>query len=464
MAIFRAMTTLHPALDRLLAPARADLPAGRTRWVSLRPGAMADVTGWLDAEHANAEIVLIADAHTFEAAGEDLEARLGDAGRTVRRLVLEPRPGDDHLVCEEGVIRALQTILAAHPVGFPIAVGAGTVNDTVKMAAHALDRDYAVVPTAASMNGYTSLIGAVLVGGVKRTLPARQPIAIFADLDVLTAAPPVLNQAGFGDLLSKPYSDSDWILSHLVRGVPYDSAPAELLDEVFRELLDKARAVGRADQDGIRVLMEAILLSGFSMTIAGSSAPASGGEHLVSHYWDMEQLHHGRPLFGLHGTQVGVATRASALLFERLIALDADAIDVDAAIARRPDDRWLDTLDAVHDTLSPEIVAEIRDQLRQKQLHGAALGAELARVKAAWPDIRARLAASLMPAARITQALREAGCADRAGAIGVDLDHMVKTLHVCRHIRSRYVALDLMDDLGLLAAWSADVAHELETT
>ena len=37
--------------------------------------------------------------------------------------------------------------------------------------------------------------------------------------------------------------------------------------------------------------------------------------HLVSHYWDMEQLHHGRPLFGLHGTQVGVATRASALLF-----------------------------------------------------------------------------------------------------------------------------------------------------
>ncbi|PKN57611.1 MAG: hypothetical protein CVU56_10025 [Deltaproteobacteria bacterium HGW-Deltaproteobacteria-14] len=457
------MTTLHPALDRLLAAARADRPAGRTRWISLRPGAVEDVAGWLDTDLPDAEVVLVADAHTYEAAGEALEARLGDAGRTVRRLVLEPRPGDDHLVCEDGVIRALQTILAAHPVGLPIAVGAGTVNDTVKMAAHALDRDYAVVPTAASMNGYTSLIGAVLVGGVKRTLPARQPVAIFADLDVLTAAPPVLNQAGFGDLLSKPYSDSDWILSHLVRDVPYDSAPAELLDEVFRELLDKARAVGRADRDGIRVLMEAILLSGFSMTIAGSSAPASGGEHLVSHYWDMEQLHHGRPLFGLHGTQVGVATRASALLFERLIALDGDAIDVDAAVARRPDDRWLASLGAVHDTLSAEIVAEITDQLGQKQRHGAALRAELTRVKAGWPDLRARLAASLMPAARITQALREAGCADRASAIGVDLDHMVKTLRVCRHIRSRYVALDLMDDLGLLDGWAAEVARELET-
>lgn len=464
VAIVRAMTTLHPALDRLLADARDTRPAGRTRFVSLRPGALDDVEGWLAAEEPDAEVVLVADAHTYEAAGEVLEARLGDAGRTVRRLVLEPRPGDDHLVCEDGVIRALETVLGAHPRGFPVAVGAGTVNDTVKMAAHALDRDYAVVPTAASMNGYTSLIGAVLVGGVKRTLPARQPVAIFADLDVLTAAPPHLNQAGFGDLLSKPYSDSDWILSHLVRDVPYDSAPAELLDEIFKELLDKARAVGRADQDGIRVLMETILLSGFSMTIAGSSAPASGGEHLVSHYWDMEQLHHGRPLFGLHGTQVGVATRASALLFERLVALEQADLDVDAAVARRPDDRWLDDLGAIHDTLSPEIVAEIREQISAKQHHGAALRAELERVKGDWPAIRARLRASLMPAERITQALREAGCVDRASAMGVDLDHLVKTLRVCRHIRSRYVALDLMDDLGLLDGWAADVARALETT
>lgn len=458
------MTPLHPALDRLLAPARADRTAGRTRWVSLRPGALDDVHGWLAAELADAEVILVADAHTYEAAGEAVEARLGDAGVTVRRLVLEPRPGDDHLVCEDGVIRALKTVLAAHPTGFPIAVGAGTVNDTVKMAAHELDRDYAVVPTAASMNGYTSLIAAVLVGGVKRTLPARQPVAIFADVDVLAAAPPYLNQAGFGDLLSKPYSDSDWILSHLVRDVPYNSAPAELLDEIFKELLDKARAVGRADQDGIRVLMETILLSGFSMTIAGSSAPASGGEHLVSHYWDMEQLHHGRPLFGLHGTQVGVATRASALLFERLVALEADAIDVDAAVARRADAGWLDDLEALHDTLSADIVAEIRDQLGQKQLHGEALRAELERVRAGWPEMRERLRASLMPAARITQALREAGCVDRASTMGVALDHLVKTLRVCRHIRSRYVALDLMDDLGLLDGWAAEVAHELETT
>ena len=456
------MTPLHPALTALLDTARAAATPGRTRWVSLRPGALGDVAAWLDREVPAAEVLLVADAHTFEAAGLEVETLLTAAGRTSRRLVLEPRPGDDHVVCEDGIILALETLLRAHPRAFPIAVGAGTVNDVVKMAAHALDRDYAVVPTAASMNGYTSLIGAVLIGGVKRTLPARQPVAIFADVDVLAAAPPVLNRAGFGDLLSKPYSDADWILSHLVRDVPYSSAPAELLDHVFGELLDKARAVGRADRDGLRVLMEAILLSGFSMTIAGSSAPASGGEHLISHYWDMEQLHHGRPLFGLHGTQVGIATRASALLFERLVALEPADLDVVGAVARRPDAGWRAALAAEHAALGPEIVAEIEAQLAQKQLHGEALRAELTRVQRDWPLIRERLRASLMPAARITEALREAGCADRASAIGVGLEAMIKTLRVCRHIRGRYVALDLMDDLGLLHGWAEAVAHELE--
>lgn len=458
------MTALHPELERLLAANRAARVAGTTRHVSLRPGALADLPAWLDAEVPGHEVVLVADAHTFDAAGASVEASLSAAGRVVRRLVLEPRPGDDHLVCEDGVIRALEAVLRGHRRGFPIAVGAGTVNDIVKMAAQAVDRDYAVVPTAASMNGYTSLIGAVLVAGVKRTLPARQPIAIFADVDVLAAAPPVLNQAGFGDLLSKPFSDADWILSHLVRDVPYSAAPAELVDAAFALLLEHAGAVGRAEPHGIFVLMQAILLSGFAMTIAGTSAPASGGEHLVSHYWDMEQFDRGLPLMGLHGTQVGVATRLSAMLFERLVALDDDAmasLDLDAAVAARPAG-WLADLDAVHDTLSGPVVAEIRDQLALKQRLGDELRAELDRVRAAWPTIRERVSASLLPTATITAALRAAGCADRPSAIGVARDRAVKTLRVCRHMRGRYVALDLMDDLGLLHAWAAEVVDACE--
>ncbi len=456
------MKTSSPALDRLLAENRRAGTRGRTRHVSLGADALAALPGWMAAHAPTGEDLLVCDAHTFAAAGEEVEQRLQAAGRTVRRLVLEPRSGDDHLVCEAGVIRALGTVLAAHDKGTAVAVGAGTVNDIVKMACHDLGRDYVVAPTAASMNGYTSLIGAVLIDGVKRTLPAQQPVAIFSDARVLREAPPHLNRAGFGDLLSKPYSNADWILSHLIRDVPYDSTPSDLLDDVFERMIDAAPQVSRGDDDGLHVLMEAILLSGFSMTIAGTSAPASGGEHLISHYWDMEQLHHGRPLMGLHGTQVGVGTRISALLYERLVALDASAIDVAAAVARRPDDSWLASLGEVHDTLAPEIVAEIRDQLTTKQRHGDALAAELTSVRERWPTIQARLRETLMPAERLTRALREAGCVDRASGIGVGAERLVKTIRVCRHIRSRYVALDLIDDLNLLDRWAEEVAGATE--
>ncbi len=457
------MSTSSPALDRLLEANRAAGPArGRTVHVSLGADALADMPGWL-ADHApDSDDLIVCDDHTWAAAGAQVARLLGAAGRRVRARVLAPRPGDDHLVCEDGVIAALRDELAAHPRQRAVAVGAGTVNDIAKMASFELGRDYVVAPTAASMNGYTSLIAAVLVDGVKRTLPAQQPVAIFSDARVLREAPPRLNRAGFGDLLSKPYSNADWVLSHLVRDVPYDPTPSALLDDVFQRMVAAAPEVGRAEDEGLHVLMEAILLSGFSMTTAGTSAPASGGEHLISHYWDMEQLHRGRPLMGLHGTQVGVGTRISALLYERLVALSADDLAVEAAAARRADAAWLDDLGAVHDTLSTEIVAEIRDQLAAKQKHGAALRAELEDVRARWPGIRARLEATLMPAACLTRALRQAGCVDRASGIDVGFARLVKTIRVCRHIRSRYVALDLIDDLGLLEGWSEQVAHLTE--
>jgi glycerol-1-phosphate dehydrogenase [NAD(P)+] len=407
--------------------------------------------------------VVIADAETFAAAGEKTEAALIAAGFEPRRLILEARAGDDHLVCEDGVIRALATILGAEKNAVAVAVGAGTVNDIAKDASHQLGRDYLAVPTAASMNGYTSTIAAVLVAGVKRTLPSRQPRAIVADIDVLAAAPAHLNLAGFGDLLSKPVSQGDWLLSHFVRDVPYDEAPNAIIDALFARLLDEAPAIGRGEGPGLRTLMEAILVSGFSMALAGSSAPASGGEHLVSHYWDMEQLTAGAPLLGLHGTQVGVATRLSARLFERLLAIDPATIDPKALAAKKPDASVYDGLAALHPGLDAATVGEVRTQLLRKQRFGAELEAELALVKARWPEIHARIGACFIGVAKIEKALRDAGCVDRASVMGCDRERLVHTLRVCRHIRDRYVAFDLMDDLGVLDAWAAEVADAVET-
>jgi glycerol-1-phosphate dehydrogenase [NAD(P)+] len=436
-----------------LASAPSDAPFGVTRHVTVEPGAIRTVGPWLRARGWTAPPLIVCDEATWKAAGQALHGMLPGA----RAAVLAPRPKDDHLSCEDGAVDRLTEELGAKVT--PIAVGAGTLNDLVKLASTRTQKGYLVVPTAASMNGYTSTIAAVLAAGVKRTLAAHQPDAIFADLDVLCAAPAHLNQAGFGDLLSKPFSDADWRLSHIIRGVPYDPGPSRLLDAPYRRLLEAATAVRKADEAGVALLVDTLLVSGFSMAMAGSSAPASGGEHLVSHYWDMEQYCHEEPLLGLHGTQVGIATRLSAMLFERLLALETPppppAPPELASLAPQH-------LMGRHPRLTPSVVAEVLAQLHAKQKIGRAFEEEMAAIRAKWPEIRRVLRESLVPVERITRALNEAGCASRASQIGVDHAHLVRTLVYCREIRARYVGLDLMADLGLLAGWAEEVARASE--
>ena len=87
-------------------------------------------------------------------------------------------------------------------------------------------------------------------------------------------------------------------------------------------MVERAEGVGVGEAEAIEVLLETLLISGFSMAIAGTSAPASGAEHLISHYWDMEQHCQERPIRGLHGTQVGIGTLISAFTLKQLSFLD----------------------------------------------------------------------------------------------------------------------------------------------
>lgn len=434
----------------------------KTQHVAVGESLLPAVGPWLQQAHAGKRDLVVCDAHTKTAAADAVLEQLQAAGRQATLHVLEPRAGEDHVMCADAEIEALREHLAPQNDVNAIAVGAGTINDIVKMATAKLDRPYQCVATAASMNGYTSAIAAVLSRGVKRTLPAQQAQAVFADVGVLCRAPSHLNLAGFGDLLSKPYSNADWRLSAFVRGVPYEERPAKLLDTAFDALLDHAAPIGRSETQGIELLAATIILSGFTMAIAGTSAPASGGEHLVSHYWDMEQHCHDLPLRGLHGTQVGVATRMSAMLFERLVSLDVDDIDPDAAAARFPDATWIDGLAQRHHGLTAAVVDEVREQVVAKQKQAAELRAELHAVREQWPEIKATLQGLLMPSQRMSDALKAAGAPDRPSALGVDRDHAIRTLSVCREIRSRYVAMDLIADLGLLPTWAADVVDAVE--
>jgi glycerol-1-phosphate dehydrogenase [NAD(P)+] len=101
-----------------------------------------------------------------------------------------------------------------------------------------------------------------------------------------------------GDLVSKLTATADWKLSFHATGEAVDDFAALLSDAtVFQFAGRPAR-----DEEGVRLLGTALMLNGIAMEIAGSSRPASGAEHLISHALDQISA---RPR--LHGLQVGCA-------------------------------------------------------------------------------------------------------------------------------------------------------------
>ena len=233
-----------------------------------------------------------------------------------------------------------------------IAVGSGTINDLGKFAAHLLKTDYWTVPTAPSMNGYTSAIAAIKVAGVKRTLPAPPPTALYTHPEVIATAPKILRQAGYCDVLAKAVSDIDWQIESAFFSDSYCSLPSKMVSDTEKSYFDHPEAILSGDRDTIMGLFKGLLISGVAMSVAGSSAPASGGEHLFSHFLDMQEKITGRKP-KLHGLQVAGGIVLSAACYHRLASVHSNTIpQTNASIieqdAKRIPEFWGDLADEVN--------------------------------------------------------------------------------------------------------------------
>lgn len=97
-----------------------------------------------------------------------------------------------------------------------IAVGSGTIHDIVRFAAFQRDLPFISYPTAPSVDGFTSARAPLILYGTKTTIQTKAPSALFADLDLLKAAPQSMVAAGFGDMLGKITSLADWEISAIL--------------------------------------------------------------------------------------------------------------------------------------------------------------------------------------------------------------------------------------------------------
>jgi glycerol-1-phosphate dehydrogenase [NAD(P)+] len=283
--------------------------------VVVEAGALAGIPSYLK-KRGYKHIALIADTNTFRAAGLAVQTLLKEAEIDCGLVYAKPNEIGD-VVADEQTIVGVMLEIQPERTDLIVAVGSGTIHDIVRFIAYKMNKPFLSVPTAPSVDGFTSKGAPIIIRGEKITIPASSPVAIFADLDLLSEAPGSLVAAGFGDMLGKFTSLFDWKFGRLTAGEPYCSAADEITATALRSCVDNVDTIGRLEPEGIRVLMNALIESGMAMLIFGQSHPASGAEHHLSHYWEMEYLRLGRNQL-LHGAKVGTACAEISRLYHRI--------------------------------------------------------------------------------------------------------------------------------------------------
>ncbi|MEO0563957.1 MAG: iron-containing alcohol dehydrogenase, partial [Chloroflexota bacterium] len=216
-------------------------------------------------------VTVVCDANTYDA----LAQRVIEAFDAVKHPTETVLLTGDEIVANGDYL--LKLLVGSRDDGQVfLSVGSGTLTDLTRYASFRTRNPFIAVPTAPSVDGFISLGAPLIIDGVKQTQITHPPAAVFADLGTLAAAPSDLIAAGFGDILGKVTSLADWKLAHLLWEEPFDEA----VEQRTRRALDRCIAavdqIAARDEDGIKLLMDALLESGISMFEFGSSRSASG--------------------------------------------------------------------------------------------------------------------------------------------------------------------------------------------
>lgn len=189
-----------------------------------------------------------------------------------------------------------------------VVIGGGTVVDYGKFVAFNRQIPLFCVPTLISNDAFASPTSSLEVDGKRRSVKTQVPQAIIIDTEVISSTPKQYLFSGIGDLLCKTTAVFDYKLAYKKRGEEVNDFAATIAKnaiDTFSYFTDRRFE----NFEYIGILASSLLMTGIAMIIAGSSRPASGSEHLISHAYDKVAK---KPT--LHGIQVGVAAYAVSFL------------------------------------------------------------------------------------------------------------------------------------------------------
>jgi len=184
---------------------------------------------------------------------------------------------------------------------FLIGAGGGSKIDITKVVAHRLRIPFVSLPTSAAHDGISSPRASLHGSPNVVSTTAAVPIGVIADTGVIVQAPFRLLASGCADVISNLTAVLDWRLAVRLRSEEYSSTAAALAEYAAQEIIDHADVIKPNLEESVWIAIRPILVAGIAMSVAGSSRPCSGSEHLFSHALERVSAH---PT--LHGEQCGV--------------------------------------------------------------------------------------------------------------------------------------------------------------
>jgi len=426
--------------------------------IVIKKGALDEAGGVLDRltgktgafDKARDGVFMLADENTYRAAGAKTEDSIRGRGYKINKLIL---PGDRQVVPDEKTVFKVLNAIGEND-GFIAAVGSGTINDMCRYLSFKLKIPYMIVATAPSMDGFASSVAPLVVNNIKTTYNAVTPRAIIGDIDVLKEAPHHLIAAGLGDILGKYDALCDWKNSSLATGEEYCPEIAGMVEEATKKCERSAAGLHDRDESSIRMLMEALILTGISISFWGYSRPASSAEHHLAHFWEMSFLFEGREAV-LHGAKVGIASVIAAYLQSKFAVTE---IDFDRAIenTRAFDfDVWADGVREQFRDGADEIIEREREsgfylpENRIKRIEGIRknLPAMIETIKKYTPSEDG-----------VRELLKKAGGPSSPGDVGISRGIVHNSIIHAKEIRPIVTILQTLSDCCLLEEFAAEAA------
>ncbi len=377
------------------------------------------------------DVLIVADDNTMKVSAGLLES-LAAAGINVKKKYIF----NNMTYARIEQVREVEAI--ATDVDGIISVGTGSLNDICRVASFELDKKFCIFATAPSMDGFASDTAPIIENDFKKSYFVRQPMVILADTKILAKAPAELKAAGFGDMVAKYYGILEWKIANLLIDEYYCPAVAQITLDALKKCWDLADKVQADNEESAGAIMEALVLSGLGMKLALCSRPASGSEHVVSHYWECYKL--ARRIWPeFHGKKVGVASIVINRIFRNI------AERVTTVNAHEDTTDW----DAVYAAFSDKQIEEV------KKLNTPTITDKIdpAKLQASWEEIRQMILNDLPTNEEILEKMKVAGCATTPEEINVGAELFEKGLRYHSYMRYRVLVtrilpmidLDIMD-------------------